>query len=95
MRAKRIDANHAAIVAALRKIGAVVHSLASVGDGCPDLLVGYKGQTYLMEIKDGDKSKSSQALTKYQVNWHDSWCGGPLSIASSVQSALNVLGSNA
>lgn len=92
MRAKRIDANQASIVAALLKIGAVVHSLAGVGDECPYLLVGYKGQTYLMEIKDGDKSKSSQALTKYQVNWHDSWFGGTLFIVSSVQGALNVLG---
>ena len=46
-RAAKIDSNHAEIVAALRGIGAYVMSLASVGGGCPDLLVGFRGHTFL------------------------------------------------
>lgn len=38
----RTDSNHAEIAAALRKAGASVVSLASVGNGCPDLLVGFR-----------------------------------------------------
>ena len=48
MRAAKIDANHEAVVLALRSAGATVQSLAGVGKGVPDLLVGYQGQTLLL-----------------------------------------------
>lgn len=41
-RAARTDANQTAIVEALRKCGASVQSLAAVGKGVPDLLVGLR-----------------------------------------------------
>ena len=53
----RIDSNHKEIVAALREIGATVVSLAAMKHGCPDLLVGYAGETMLMEIKKDAKAK--------------------------------------
>ena len=45
MRAARVDDNHVAVVEALRKAGAMVQSLAAVGDGVPDLLIGKFFQT--------------------------------------------------
>ncbi len=50
-RAAKIDRNHVEIVAALRGVGASVQDLAAVGKGCPDLLVGYRGQNYVIEVK--------------------------------------------
>ena len=44
-RAARIDRNQPEIVKALRQVGAHVTSLAAVGDGVPDLLVGFQGMT--------------------------------------------------
>ena len=44
-RAARTDSNHEEIVKALRAVGATVQSLAGVGHGVPDLLVGYQGKT--------------------------------------------------
>jgi Holliday junction resolvase len=61
--ANRIDANQNQIVDAMRKVGAVVR-IISQGDGIPDLLVGYKGYTILMEVKDGDKVPSARKLTE-------------------------------
>ena len=56
-RAARVDGNHAEIVAALRSFpGVSVCSLASLGNGVPDLIVGLAGQNYLVEVKDGEKS---------------------------------------
>jgi Holliday junction resolvase len=49
----KVDLNHREIVAALRDVGASVYSLSTVGGGVPDLLVGYKGVNYLLEIKSG------------------------------------------
>jgi hypothetical protein len=45
---------------ALRSAGATVQSLAGVGKGVPDLLVGFKGQTLLFEVKDGFKPPSKR-----------------------------------
>ncbi len=91
-RAAKIDANQTQVVTALRAAGAVVHSLAAVGNGVPDLLVAFRGQTMLMEIKDGSLSQSRQALTPAQVDFHKAWIGGSLSIVDGPDAALRALG---
>lgn len=91
-RAHRTDANQKTIIDAMRVHGATVHSLAGLGAGLPDLLVGYKGCTILMEVKDGDKPKSKQELTDYQVTFMSNWTGGPVAVVKDVESALRVLG---
>jgi Holliday junction resolvase len=91
MRAGRTDANHEAVVKALREAGATVQSLASVGKGVPDLLVGFKSQTMLMEVKDSAKPASKRRLTEDQLRWHGSWRGGPLAIVDSPESAISML----
>ena len=92
MRAAKIDANHEAVVLALRAVGATVQSLAGVGKGVPDLLVGFQNQTILMEIKDGNKSPSARLLTEDQLRWHGSWKGGALAVVDSPDGALRILG---
>ena len=92
MRAARVDQNHDQVVTALRAAGATVQSLARVGKGVPDLLVGYKGQTLLMEVKDGFKSPSRRLLTEDQLKWHGSWNGGALAVVDSPDAALRMIG---
>jgi len=92
MRAAKIDANQEAVVTALRTAGATVQSLASVGKGVPDLLVGYKGQTLLMEVKDGFKAPSARLLTEDQLRWHHNWKGGALAVVDSPDAALRMIG---
>lgn len=87
-RAAKVDANHQQIVAALQKMGASVQSLAAVGQGVPDLLVGFQGETHLLEIKDGQKPPSARRLTDQQVVWHESWRGKPVNIVDSVDAAI-------
>lgn len=70
MKACKIDANQPEIVAALRKAGATVQVLSTVGKGVPDLLVGYKLHNILLELK----VKGGQ-LTPQQKLWHGSWLG--------------------
>ena len=92
MRAARIDANHEQVVSALRAAGASVQSLAGVGKGVPDLLVGFQGKTLLMEVKDGRKTPSARQLTEDQLKWHGAWNGGPLAVVDGVDAALRMLG---
>jgi hypothetical protein len=92
MRAAKVDANHEAVVTVLRAAGATVQSLAGVGKGVPDLLVGFQGQTLLMEIKDGFKPPSARLLTEDQLRWHREWNGGSLAVVDSPDGALRILG---
>jgi Holliday junction resolvase len=71
--AARTDRNQTAIVAALRKSGCQVLSLAGIGNGCPDLLACRADQVFLLEIKDGKKSPSRQKLTPQQIKFHEHW----------------------
>lgn len=89
-KAAKIDDNQKAIVNVLRQIGASVQSLAATGKGCPDLLVGYHGINYLMEVKDGDKVLSKQELTIHQEHWHSLWRGS-VHVVKSTDEALKIL----
>ena len=91
-RAGKIDTNQPEIVAALKSVGATVQSLAPVGNGVPDLLVGFRKQTFLLEVKDGAKPPSARELTKDQIAWHMEWWGGPCQVVNSVTEALIAIG---
>jgi len=89
-RANRIDDNQNDIVAALRKAGATVRVI-SQGEGIPDLLVGFRGETILLEVKDGDKPPSARTLTPAEKKFFDEWEGGLCMVVKSVEEALEML----
>ena len=60
-RAAKVDDNQKEIVSALRKLGASV-LITSQLKNCFDILVGYKGINYIIEIKDGKKPPSQRML---------------------------------
>jgi len=93
--AGRVDKNQRAIVDALRAVGATVHSLAAVGDGCPDLLVGWNYRTTLMEVKGkvGPRGgRSGVDLTPDQERWINTWRGDVVWIIRSPRAALAAIG---
>jgi hypothetical protein len=82
--AARVDANQDQIVSALRAAGAYVWII-----GLPvDLLVGYKGHSFLMEIKTTSKKR----LTKLQADFFENWAGGTLCRIDSPEAALRMIG---
>jgi len=82
--AKRVDANQDAIVAALRAAGAYVWIISLP----VDLLVGYKGHTFLVEVKTTSKKR----LTALQADFFESWGGGTLARVDSPDAALRMIG---
>jgi hypothetical protein len=76
----RIDANHEEIRSALRQGGATVQSIADIGCGCPDLLVGFRGKNILLECKDGTQKPSRQRLTELESKWHATWRGQVITV---------------
>ena len=89
MRAKRTDANQSAIIAVLRQVGATVVDLSAVGKGCPDLLVGHRGVTYLLEVKN---VKGKNKTTPDQDVFYAWWRGAPVTIVRTADEALSAIG---
>ena len=87
----KVDRNQAEIVADLRAAGATVQPLHSVGDGCPDLLVGFRGRNWLLEVKDWQASTTDRKLRPNQQEWHDGWKGQVAKVETS-GAALAVIG---
>lgn len=88
---KKVDTNQKAIVKGLRAVGATVRSTASVGFGFPDLAVGWRGLTYLFEIKDGSKCPSQKRLTEAEQAFHDEW-KGQVTVIETLEQALQTIG---
>jgi hypothetical protein len=83
-RAARVDATQEAIVSALRAAGAYVWVI-----GLPvDLLVGYKGHTFCVEVKSGPRKR----LTKLQADFFENWSGSTLARIDSPEAALRMIG---
>ena len=62
MRAARVDANQQQIIRGFMLHGAAVQSLAKVTDGCPDLLIAYRGRWILVEVKARDAADVPRIL---------------------------------
>lgn len=84
-RAAKVDTAHPEIVEGLRAIGCDVQSLASVGNGCPDLLCHFRGAYSLIEVKS-----PGEQLNPIQKRWHAQW-KGPAHVVWSLQEAIAVV----
>ncbi|TDE17682.1 hypothetical protein [Dyadobacter psychrotolerans] len=79
-RAAKADDNQPVIVKSFRQLGWTVAHTHMIGRGFPDIIAskhlpsGYRF-TVVIEIKDGEKAKSAQALTPDEVVWKDAWQG--------------------
>lgn len=74
-RRARVDANQKEIVAKLRKFGCSILHTHQLGKGAPDIIIGYNNLNYLIEIKDGSKTKSQQKLTPDELEFQSNWKG--------------------
>lgn len=74
-RACKTDDNQQEIIERFRGWGATVKSTHMVGNGFPDLVVGFQGVNLLVEVKDGSKPPSRRKLTKDQQEFHKAWGG--------------------
>jgi Holliday junction resolvase len=82
----RIDENQPEIVRQLRACGVSVRSTANIGSGFPDIVCGYRGRTYLFEIKQPGKK-----LTKDEERFHEDW-RGHVAVVRNFRDALKEMG---
>lgn len=91
----KTDSTQPAIVAALKAAGATVELIQSATGrpGIPDLLVGFRGVNYLLEVKRlvGKRDPHPAPLSAEQVAWFEKWEGGG-EVVCSPESALAAIG---
>ena len=80
--ANKRDASEKAIVDFLRRAGCSVVPL----DKPVDLIVGFRGATYLVEIKTGKKG-----YTEGQEKFFEQWRGSPVVTLRTIEQAITVL----
>ena len=84
---KRVDENQKTLIHTFIALGASILNLSTVGRGCPDLLIGYRGKTVLVEIK----SNSKATFTEPQIKFMQEWRGGAVSRIDSVDAAIRLI----
>lgn len=84
---KRVDENQKQLVHTFIALGATVLNLSTVGRGCPDLLIGYRGKSVLVEIKRDAKA----SYTEPQIKFMQEWRGGAVSRIDSVDAAIRLI----
>lgn len=89
---KRVDDNQQLIVQALRRAGASILHLHTIGRGCPDVLAGFRGNNVLLEIKNGMQPPSRRKLTTQEAAWHQTWRGGRVVTVATIHEALVAIG---
>ena len=68
MRHGRRDSTHKEVRDCLRELGATVFDTGDVGGSFPDLVVGFRGRTHLVEVK-GPKTKVSDGQSAFASVW--------------------------
>jgi hypothetical protein len=94
-REHKIDENQPDIVLAFQGAGCSVQSLAPVGLGCPDLLVGCRGVDFLVEVKNPDRAKGGKdydgKTLRIQSEWRARWLGRRVEVVSTRAEALSLV----
>ena len=84
---RTVDQNQQQIIDALRSIGCTVQDLSQLGRGCPNVLIGYRGRNFLLEIKSGDRVPK---LTPREEQWIRQW-DGQVGVITSIEDALAIV----
>lgn len=71
--------------------GCSVADTSALGDGFGDIVIGFRGVNFIIEIKDGAKSPSRRKLTKAETDFHQTWTG-QIAVAESLDDCLRVIG---
>lgn len=85
MRAEKRDANERELVDVMTALGCSVERLPG-GNGRPDLLIGFRGHTLLVEVK-----VLGEGLNKLQKKFHATWKGATIHVVSTTQQVIEII----
>ena len=83
--ASKPDANQTQVVEELRARGCKVDHTHTLRAGRPDIVVGYVGWLFWLELKSGPRKK----LTPKEAEFHSEWDGMPVLRVDSCEDAMH------
>jgi hypothetical protein len=83
---RRTDANQQKVIDRFRLLGASCFATSRVGFSFPDLVIGYRGMTGLVEVK-----RPKGKLSPGQKRFSDEWRGGTVFVAWSEDDCAGIL----
>lgn len=91
-RAAKVDSNQPDIVKTLRRLGAVVLITSQLKNAF-DILVGFRGKLYIVEIKDGSLPPSKRKLTPGELKCKEKFesVGIKYHVINSVNEAIEMI----
>lgn len=90
-RSFRKDKNQSSIIRSLKKINASVVDASNIGNGFPDLIIGYHKKTYLIEIKNKDNWYGKKGGSTSQKTFRTDWKGDQIYVFSSIEEIIELL----
>lgn len=89
--AASVDVNQTAIVRGLRAAGCTVWITSALGKGAGDIVAGFRGRNYIMEIKRPELRGKKRELTPLEQEWISEW-RGQVDVVHDLDEALRVVG---
>jgi len=90
-RRARKDENQNPIVGALAQANVQAIDTSQLGKGFPDLVIGFRGKNYLIEVKNPAKPLSDRQLTDDQKKFHSAW-HGQVNTVETIDEILAIIG---
>jgi hypothetical protein len=85
-RSGRLDENHTSILRTLQCVPyCSAQSIASLRNGAPDILVGFRQKNFLLEVKTEQTD-----LNEREAEWHRNWRGRVSVVRSSLEALLAI-----
>ena len=84
------DRNHSAIQRALESLGVTCVDVSNCTDAF-DIIAGYRGVTFAVEVKRADGKPSQRALRPSQAEKHDAWNGRPIEVVRTLDDCAEVV----
>jgi hypothetical protein len=84
------DSNHAELRTRWRALGASWLDIIPIEGGEPDALLGWRGVTRLVEIKDPLARVDKRKPRATQLEWHRAWKGHPVAVVETLADCVRL-----
>ncbi len=91
MRYGAVDKNQTEIILAFKQLGCSVLNCSRIGNGFPDLVVGYRNECYTVEVKNPKYTYGRRGLNENQKKFADSWRGSPVLVVRTLDDVTRLV----
>lgn len=91
-RARRQDGNHGTLRSRFEAIGGTWEDIVPWRSGLPDAMLGLRGITELVEVKDPNQPPNKRKLRPEQERFRREWRGRPVRVVETFEEIAELFG---